>query len=245
LNNLKKIVFLTISLTSFPAIGQESSDAWDWKVAPYLWTMAGDGSASIGPLVSDIDFDFGDVVSNLDFAAELFIAADRGHHGFHGDFQYMDLHPDPVPAPIGSGQIDTKLELTTAEAAYRYHASGSNLGSTFLLGARYIDTTITLTPTLLAPAKASVDWVDGFVGYQYVGQLSAKWDSQFQVTAGTGGSELTLTGQLVFARKFSSGNALAIGARVWDIDYEETLGIGAPFELDLTLYGLLLGYIFD
>jgi hypothetical protein len=75
--------------------------------------------------------------------------------------------------------------------------------------------------------------------------LSAKWDSQFQVTAGTGGSELTLTGQLVFARKFSSGNALAIGARVWDIDYEETLGIGAPFELDLTLYGLLLGYIFD
>jgi hypothetical protein len=34
-------------------------------------------------------------------------------------------------------------------------------------------------------------------------------------------------------------------ALAYDIDYEETLGNGAPFKLDLTLYGLLLGYIFD
>lgn len=238
-------LMLLIVFVSGAVQAQQTSDEWDWQVAPYLWTLAGDGSSSIGPVESDIDFDFGDVISNLDFAALLFIAADRGHHGFHGDFQYLDLSADPTPAPIGPGEIDSELEMITAEGAYRYHLSGSKMGSTLLLGARYIDTTVKLTPTNVPGIKASVDWIDGFVGYQYVGQLSAKWRSQFQVTAGTGGSDLTLTGQLIFTRETSGGNAWALGARVWDIDYDDTVSNGLPFNLDLTLYGLVVGFVFD
>ena len=230
---------------SSAAYGQQSSGDWDWKVAPYLWTLGGEGSTAIGPVESDIDFDFGDVISNLDFATELFIAADRGHHGFHGDFQYMDLDPDPTPAPIGPGEIDTEIELITAEAAYRYHFSGSTQGSTLMLGARYIDTTVELTPTRISGAKASIDWVDGFVGYQYVGQISEKWRSQIAFTVGTGGSDLTATGQLICTRETSGGNHLALGARVWDIDYDDTVRNDLPFKLDLTLYGLVVGFIFD
>jgi len=243
--NSFRLVSVILLAVGGVAEAQESGDDWDWKVAPYLWTLAGDGSSRVGPVEADIDFSFGDVISNLDFAAELFVAADRGHHGFHGDFQYMKLEPDPTPAPIGSGQIDTKIELTTAEAAYRYHVNGAEYGSTLLLGARYIDTTVTLTPTNVSRESASIDWVDGFVGYQYVANLSGKWDSQFQLTAGTGGSDLILTFEFVFAREFSNGDHLALGARVWDIDYDDTTTRGAPFNLDLTLYGLLIGYIFD
>jgi hypothetical protein len=43
----------------------------------------------------------------------------------------------------------------------------------------------------------------------------------------------------MFARRFSSGNRLGLGVRIWDIDYSENKD--QYNALDLTIYGLMIG----
>ena len=50
----------------------------------------------------------------------------------------------------------------------------------------------------------------------------------------------------MFGRKFSNGNRLGIGVRIWGIDYSEGEGIGNQFTaLDATFSGLMIGYEFN
>ena len=56
---------------------------------------------------------------------------------------------------------------------------------------------------------------------------------------------LTITESLqgMFARRFSSGSRLGLGVRIWDIDYS---GNKDQYNaLDLTIYGLMIGYEFN
>jgi hypothetical protein len=50
-------------LAAGPASAQ---DDWDLRFAPYLWASGIDGEASLGPVMGDLDVDFGDILDVLD-----------------------------------------------------------------------------------------------------------------------------------------------------------------------------------
>jgi len=89
-------VLLVLSCTSAWA---EDSDSWDWKIAPYLWTVGISGDLAIGPINQDIDVSFSDILSDFDIGVSIFSEFGKGKHAIHFDYTYLRLKPDPTPLP--------------------------------------------------------------------------------------------------------------------------------------------------
>lgn len=250
-------VCLTLSLVipSAPALAQDS-DKVDWKIAPYLWAVNIDGTLQIGEVVQDIDTNFSDILSDLDFGGAIYGELGKGQHAVHMDYTYMRLKPDPgdLPTPpfAPGSTVSSKITLNILEAAYHFRFDGFG-GPEALFGARYMDVELKMTPDLAGPApidpeqrKAGPNWWDWFVGIRTNNAISANWDFSFTGTIGGGGSHLPWSLQAMFGRKFSNGNRLGLGVRVWGIDYDKNKGVAREYtNIDLTLAGLMIGYEFN
>jgi hypothetical protein len=243
---LIKILGLTLLLISTSAWSQDS-DEWDWKVTPYLWLINMEGDLSIGPLTPSIDESFSDILSNLDFAGEIYAELGKGKHAFHVDYSYLRIKPDPTelaspPFPPDS-ELATKLTNNIFETAYNYRWNGPD-GPALVLGARLIDMEIRMSPTNLPAVNSGPNWWDYFVGIKTHNTISTKWDFDFYGTIGTGGSDLPWTVQANFGRRYSNGNRLMLGFRAWGLDYSEIKN-SRTTALDLNLYGFMVGYEFN
>jgi hypothetical protein len=54
------------------------------------------GDLSIGPFNQDIDVSFSDILSNMDFAGQVYTELGKGKHAVHFDYTYLRLKPDPT-----------------------------------------------------------------------------------------------------------------------------------------------------
>jgi len=240
------IIGLTIALISTSAWSQDSEQL-DWKITPYLWLVNFGGDLSIGPIDQEIDTSFSDIVSNLDFAAQIYGELGKGKHAFHVDYTYLRLKPDPtkLPSPpfLPDSELSTKLTNNIFETAYNYRWNGPD-GPALVLGARLIDMEIRMNPARLPAVNAGPNWWDYFVGIKTHNIISTKWDFDFYGTIGTGGSDLPWTAQVSFGRRFSNDNRLMLGFRAWGLDYSEVKN-SRTTALDMNLYGLVVGYEFN
>jgi hypothetical protein len=233
----RKAVFVIIaSLMAVPAVAQQ----WDWKLTPYLWAAGIDGSAVVGPVTGDVSMSFSDVVDVLRGGGLVRLEAQRNRHGFFGDLVYLRLKEEDARGTIG-GSLELKLDALIAEGAYFYR-----IGNQYALeiGLRYWDFETTLRPALLPEAKRANDFVDGFIGFRSVFEVSEKWDMLFRGNVGGGGSDFAAGLQIDFRRRFESGNTLDIGYRALEIDFTDGSGL-LTTGLDMTLQGLSIGYTFD
>ena len=127
-----------------------------------------------------------------------------------------------------------------------------------MLGARYLDIEMRLTPNIggpdvpddpalpTDPLTAGPSWWDYFVGVRTETRISANWDFGFYGTVGTGGSDLPWTLEAMFGRRFSNDNRLLLGARLWSIDYAKGRAVSDQFtRVDLKFYGFVVGYEFN
>ena len=236
-------IALIAALFSSSAWAQDSGE-WDWKIAPYLWAASIEGTMSIGPIDSDIDASFSDILSELEIGGSIFGELGRDKHSVHIDYTYLRISPDSteLESPPGA-EVSTKLTNKIFEAAYNYRWRGPN-GPAVVLGARMSDMTMRMSFTHLPAVERGPSWWDYFVGIKSYNMISNKWDFQFYGTVGTGGSDLPWTAQAVFGRHYSNDNRLMLGARVWGVDY--STGEGASYAaMDLTYYGFMIGYEFN
>ncbi len=227
----------------------QSSDDWDWKIAPYLWTVGINGTLGIGDIEQDIDVSFSDILSDFEIGGSVFSEFGKGKHAVHFDYTYIRLRPDPTPAPSPpfppDSEIATKMTINIFEPAYNYRWNGPD-GPALVLGARLMDIKMRMNPGDLPAVSAGPDWWDYFAGVKTHNAISTNWDFEFYGTIGTGGSDLPWTLQGVFGRRFSNNNRLGVGLRVWGVDYSKSEGImGERTVLDATFYGLLIGYEFN
>ena len=253
-------VLAALLLVPAQALAQ-GSDSLDWKIAPYLWTVGIDGSATLAGYDQDLDVSFSDILSDFEVGGSVFAEVGKGHHALSVDYTYIRLRPDPTPLPSPPTPPDstmaTKMTINIFEAAYNYRFDG--LGSTaFVAGARYMDIALRLTPNINGPdlpieppipqdpVEFGPSWWDGFVGVKTFNQIGANWDFEFYGTLGYGGSDWPWTLQAMFSRRFSNDNRLGLGARVWGIDYSKNNGfMGEYAAIDATFFGLLIGYEFN
>ena len=96
------ISFLAISLlfSSFLASNQavaDTSDSWEFHIAPYAWLAGLDGSVATLPGLppADIDIDFyDDILGNINGAFMLVGEARKGRFGITMDLVYTDIETD-------------------------------------------------------------------------------------------------------------------------------------------------------
>ena len=240
--------FILLALVSTTAWSQDS-DSWDWKIAPYLWTVGISGDLTIGDINQDIDVSFSDILKDFEVGGSVFSEFGKGNHAVHFDYTYIRLRPDPTPLPAPpfppDSELATKMTINIFETAYNYRWKGPG-GGAFVLGARLMDIKMRMTLSDLPAVEIGPDWWDFFVGVKTQNKISANWDFNFYGTIGTGGSDLPWTLQAMFGRRFSNDNRLGLGVRVWGVDYSENEGIMGQFtRIDATFYGFLIGYEFN
>ena len=245
---IMRTVCVLLSLFSTTAWAQES-DSWDWRIAPYLWTVGVSADLTIGDINQDVDVSFSDILSDLDIGASVFSEFGKGNHAVHFDYTYLRLKPDPTPLPAPpfppDSELATKMTINIFEPAYNYRWNGTG-GGALVLGARLMDIKMKMTPTNLPAVETGPDWWDYFIGVKTQNAISANWDFNFYGTIGTGGSDLPWTLQAVFGRRFSNDNRLGLGVRIWGIDYSKNEGLANQLTvIDATFYGLLIGYEFN
>jgi hypothetical protein len=243
-----RIIGVLLTLASTSTWAQES-DSWDWRIAPYLWTVGISGDLAIGQINQDIDVSFSDILSDFDIGGSIFSEFGKGKHAIHFDYTYLRLKPDPTPLPAPpfppDSQLATKMTINIFEPAYNYRWNGPG-GGAIVLGARLMDIKMKMTPSNLPTVETGPDWWDYFIGVKTHNAISANWDFSFYGTIGTGGSDLPWTLQAMFGRRFSNDNRLGLGVRVWGLDYSKNEGLANQLTvIDATFYGLLIGYEFN
>lgn len=242
-------LLLTLACVAQTAQAQEFPAEADWKVSLYLWTVGLDGDLGIGPINADLDLSFGDLVDALNYGGGLAFRRDWGSNVFITDLQYYSLSPDKVDTPLG-GTIATDLDMPLLQFYYgRKFATGKGHAG-WLAGVRYmqLDTKLTWNPILPDVKQVrsdSPDFTDFLVGGFYESSISENWDMTLQGDIGFGGSDGTWNAQLLFQRNLQSGNAVVMGLRVTDIDFEDDLPNGAMFKYDAMMTGLMLGFTWD
>jgi hypothetical protein len=93
--------------------------------------------------------------------------------------------------------------------------------------------------------SASPDLTDFIVGGIYNTSISDKWNLNLQGDFGVGGSDHSWNAQIFFQRELKSGNAVVLGARIIDVDFEDKLPNGEFFKYDAAMTGLTFGFMWD
>jgi len=243
-----------ISLMAFTFLAQTAqaqdqdfpSEA-NWQITAYLWTMGIDGTVGIGPIESDLDLSFSDLLSSLNIGGAVAFRRDWGRNVFVADLQYYSLSPDDVSAPLG-GTISTDLKQPIYQFYYGRKMAINSGVIGWLVGARYmeLDTKLTWKPNLPTDPRlvkrASPDFTDFILGGFYEKPISDKWGFTVQGDFGVGGSEHSWNAQMFFNRKLQSGNSVVLGVRVMDVDFEDKLPNGELFVYEVRMTGLTLGF---
>lgn len=247
-----RLTCILLLLFATSAVAQDSN-SWDWKITPYLWTVGISGDLRAGPIHQDIDVSFSDILDDFDIGGSIFAEFGKENHSVHFDYTYLRLKPDPTELPFPpDSTLSTKMTNNIFETGYNYRYDGPT-GGAVVLGVRYMDIEMRMSPDFGGPGIADPDpvkvgpnWWDAFIGLRTRNDISENWDFSFYGTIGQGGSDLPWTVQGVFGRRFSNDNKLALGFRVWGIDYSKDEGLlDSRTKIDVTFYGFLIGYEFN
>ena len=236
-----------LGLWSAAAMAQSSGDSGREIVfAPYLWGTAIDGTSTIGTLPPlDIDASFGDLLSNLDFAASIHTEFRFDDWVFVIDPTYLSLGIDaelPAPFPPGTSlDLDVDIWLVELWAGYRLNENWEAIG-----GMRYQDQDISVSglpspPLPVTSAGVSADWTDWFIGARFNTDLNNKWSVIWRADVVIAGdSDDSWNTSIFFNRSVGKkGNKMVnLGYRYFVDDFVES----GVYGWDITQNGPVVGF---
>lgn len=234
-------IFLALGFLCMGVAGQARAEGeWEYTLAPYLWGAGLDGSTGVGPLTSEIDLSFGDVLETLDGGLLTHFEASKGRWTVLADGIYLDLGEN-----FDNGRAEIQQTILELGGAY---AVNDNFEALF--GSRYTDIDVRLdrfggivVPDLRVDGSQS--WTDPFVGGRFGSEINERWSFQGRADVGGFGvgSDLTWNAALLMLYEQSERVTWGLGYRVMDVDFEDD---GAPrFTYDAQMPGLLLGVGFN
>ena len=163
MNPLHRCVVTLAAGMAFTSTASAQSSEWDRTMLFYFLGAGLDGTAQIGPLETDIDQSFSDILENLDAGFMGAFRASNGTWAHAIDAIYMGLEAEVT----GASGASLKAEVDQFMAAYDI---GYQLGERFevLVGARYNSIELDLTvrgPFQVRNAGGDKDWIDPYVGF--------------------------------------------------------------------------------
>lgn len=243
-------LFVLAGLISLVDVNESHAEQWQFHVAPYGWLAGLEGDvATLPPLPSvNVDFDFGDILEDLDGSIMLVGEARKGRWGFFADFEYVNtksLGETPAGRLFSTIEVETETLLFTGAGFYRVIEDGQAFVD-LMAGARIwsVETELTLNTGLLPARTADNDeaWTDPLIGAK--GQMpfgeSPLFISGHLLTGGFGlGSDHFFDVNLNLGYQWTQTVATIIGYRYMEVDYDED-----GFLYDVSQYGPLIGLSF-
>lgn len=232
-------VAVTLLVGGFAAPAEADGD-WQYTFAPYIWGAGLDGTSGVGPVTSEIDLSFSDVVETLDGGFLAHFEASKGRWTVLVDGIYLNLGQD-----FESGKAEIEQTIFELGGAYAVKDDFE-----VLFGARLndLDVEIDRFGGLLIPdirAQGAQTWTDPFIGGRWSPPINDRWSFQGRADVGGFGvgSDLTWNAALLLLFEQSDRVTWGFGYRVMDIDYEDS---DSPrFVYDAQMPGLLAGVGFN
>jgi opacity protein-like surface antigen len=238
--------FLILTPIWFCQVHAAETTDWQYTGAVYVPLMGLDGTVGIGPVSSQVDIPFRDILKNLDAGLTGTFEARRNRWSVTGDFIWIKLSASVEPTPLSD--VNLKEEELMASLALGYEIYG-NKQTTFdlMAGAALtsIDTELDLfTPSLGTTQRStsgSQSWVDPFVGLRLRHRLSDHWG--IFVTSLYGGfgvaSDQYWQALAGFSYRINESVAVALAYRIIATDYQN-----GAFLYDVKTSGPNLGVVF-
>jgi hypothetical protein len=179
---------------------EPAKSKWEFDLVPYFWMAGLSGDMTVRGVPLSVSESFSDILSNLDFGAQLHMEAHKGRWGIFLDGTYLSLSSNGDATRVRSGPRG-RLELTTqvnvdvditewlVEFGGTYNAArwplgtgGSALALDILGGGRYwyvkTDVDVGINQTLgdfgrylSSSISVTKDWIDPFVGARLIFDL--------------------------------------------------------------------------
>ena len=231
-----------VSADPFATEGQRGA------VTPYLWGLSVDGDASAGPLSTDVDISFSDLLNDLNFAAMIEGEYWNGRWGILGNLLYSNLESEP--SGVLSTTTNTKMTMVGAAVGYRFgpfENAGNRTVFDAYAGLRYTKLDVQLTTGGGASARRDVNFTDPVIGGRLTTELSP--NSRLVVGGDIGGfgvgSDFSWQAVGLYARDVSLGQTpatLLLGYRALGQDY--TTGGTVPVTIDTVYHGPVVALSF-
>jgi hypothetical protein len=231
-------LIVSASFWSGAAVAQES-DGWQFRITPYLWMLALDGTtAALGNDV-EVDASFSDILDNLNIALSANMELSKGKFFVVLDTMYAQLEMDIAGPGGGAAGATIEIDLVIADLNVGYSVN-ENFG--LYAGLRYYDQDIGVTPNMLPTVTLGDNWTDFILGFRVSSDLGEKWSFIGKLDGAVGGdSNSAWYLQAVLARHFGTNKHLDLGWRYYDVDYESGSGL-SRFKWDVTHTGPVIGF---
>lgn len=232
-----------------PEPAKEAPKEWEFTLAPYVWMMSINADVDAGPVSTEADICFTDLLKNMDMAAQVrFEGLRKQRWGFYLDWTYVQLSND-VRARIGPFKVrglDVDARFTQSwldfGGMYRFGEKGRSLD--VMLGGRYTYLAADVSVGPFLDVDKSKDFVALVVGARVEYALTDKWLVSVRGDiAGFGigdAANLTwgVTGLLGY--RLTEHATLGFGYRYYHIDYSS-----GALSTDLQFHGPLVGIAFQ
>jgi len=227
-----------------PVITAPPSSPWEFRITPYGWLTAIDGTTGPDGFTTDLDASFSDIADVLKMAAALQMEARYDRWGFLIDGFYANLgQSGQTPGGRVNVDVDFKQFLGEFDILYRVCESQNHFVDVYA-GVRYnhleLDLDISGQEQNL-PVSADKDWADPIVGLRGQWNINDQWYLAGKGDIGGFGvsSDFTWELQATVGYNFTPCFSTEIGYRYFDTDYDD-----GGFTYDVAQAGLLLNFNF-
>ncbi|MEQ1954482.1 hypothetical protein [Mesorhizobium sp. CN2-181] len=222
-----------------------TESGWTFTVAPYFWAAGLSGETGVFGLPPvDIDFKFGDILKDLDFAAMAIGEARYERYSIFGDIMYTKISTGSgTPHGILADHVDVSSETFAGLLGGGYALLDGPSGRLDVVGGVRVwsvDTEISIDGGILGGRSASdgATWVDGLVGvrgnYNFTPEIYfTGWG-----LVGAGGADVDWDVAGGLGYRFNDSFSMVAGYRALGVDYSDD-----GFLFDVVQQGPILGLV--
>ena len=232
---IKKInIIVLVLLFAFAPVSFAGENEWGHIILSYLWIVGIEGDARVGPVKTDIDVEFSDILDKFSGGLSLI------YEGYNEDWLvYFDgtgliLKDEPRKRRV---KLETKSRLAIVEGGLGHRITSHEFPKAFI-GFRYIWVDLEIESSLGSVESDFTHIIDPIVGIYHKYAFTDKWGLRLLMDIGGfgTGTEFSWGGGIGTYYYFKRNWTAEIGYRILDIDYE-----GNTIDLDAKLQGFYLG----
>jgi hypothetical protein len=223
-----------------------SSDGWNFVVAPYVLFPYMNGFVAVRGNESAVAVGPGDIFSNLNIGAMIYAEGRTADWAVMVDILYMDLE-ETGEGPIFGRRIDTNVKQLMMEVTGMRRITPSfELGVGLRVNS--IDGALLVQEGIILPeldVSGTQTWIDPFIAARLEAQLEDPWRLGIRGDIGGFGISSDFTWQLYpyFGHRFSKLFEMVLAYRWLGINYSTGSG-NDRFEYDMTNFGPEFGFLF-
>jgi opacity protein-like surface antigen len=232
---IKKInTIVLVLLFAFAPFSFAGESEWSHTILAYLWVVGIEGDARVGPLKTDIDVEFEDILDKFSGGLSLI------YEGYNEDWLvYFDgtglILENEVH--IRGNKLETKSRFAIFEGGIGHRITRHEFPKAFI-GFRYVWADLEIESSLGSVKSDFEHILDPIVGIYHKHAFTDKWGLRVVMDVGGfgTGTEFSWGGGIGTYYNFKRNWTAEIGYRILDIDYE-----GNTIDLDAKLQGFYLG----